>query len=74
MQTITLRMDKQGGPAVPDTWDDTQSLGIDHNGRYCEEKKRIYAHAWVTMLYRRNGLNTVNNYTLKKNLKIALLR
>lgn len=38
------------------------------------KKKRIYAHAWVTMLYRRNGLNTVNNYTLKKNLKIALLR
>jgi len=30
-------------------------------------RKRIYTYDWVTMLYSRNRLNTINNHNLIKN-------
>ena len=40
-----------------------QILGMEHDGRYYEKKKKkkyIYMHDWVTLLYGRNRQNIVN--------------
>ena len=52
-----------------------QSLGIEHDGRSCEKKKKYEKKIeWVTVLYSRNRYNTVNQLYLngkKRNFRKA---
>ena len=62
MQTITLRMDKQQGPA------------IEHRELYTIiwetniQKEHIYIYDWVTLLYSRNWHSIVNQLYINLNI------
>ena len=69
---LTFRMDKKGGTAVQHR-KLYPTLGMEHNRRWYKKKNVHIMYDWVTMLYRRNWHNTVNQLFSKKNFKFQLL-